>query len=197
MSDGEGTNPIAELRAHSKGLENDLKEAKAQLEAANSAARERDELKARLDAIEAEKLSTEERLRKQIEDLQPVAEEAKTLKQKVEQAEARAKSAYEAELAKLPDDKRSQIELLTQNGDWAVRLDALNVAKGLLPTNEPIGSVTNPGPAGAERIPPTDGAKVKEVTAPKPPTNWSEAFPDLNSKIAAATRNPVFDTPEA
>ena len=142
-------------------------------EAQEAAAREAADLKKQLEAatsqlaeIEKGKLSTEEQLRREIDDARAKLAEASTkaesVQQQFQQAEEASQRRYESLLNGLPEEKRETAQRITQVGTWAQRLDGLSAVIDLLPGSASGGTITRPTDSGtppASGHLPTDGPK--------------------------------------
>jgi hypothetical protein len=147
---------IRAARQHAADLEQQLKDAKAQLADVSGRLTEKERAEmAELDRLKAEKADADAK----IQELEAFRDEAGRY-------QSRFKGMYEAELASIPEEQRARAEKLTSAGTFAERFEALQELKAMFPA-APVqaGTRTNVPPAGA--VPPAS-------TPPPPPASPKE-----------------------
>jgi len=164
--------PIEEGPDPSNDNNSVIKEMRAKIDASNAekeaALKDKADLEARLQAIEAKDLSEKERLSKEVEDLKGAKEREESAKSHLSKYEQSIKTLYEETLTGFPEDKREAVRTMTFNEQDI--LDSLNRIKAAAKVITPVtsqGNVTNPG------APPPSFPNNKDDknTPPPPPTD--------------------------
>jgi flagellar biosynthesis GTPase FlhF len=152
-----GTPPVQDPPKPDPSEENNstIREMRAQVEAANKAAKEAEAARKDLDAKLKEKERAEmdeiERLKSINEEHEAKLKEAEDAKAERDALAATLEQSYKDKLAKVEEDYRANAEALSKHGNWAERIAALDAAIGLIPKPK---SVPTGGAAGSGTTPP-------------------------------------------
>lgn len=194
--EGTENSAIRELREQIKALNTDLNKTKSELEKANetlkATSEERDTLNAEKQEAERAKMEEVERLKAEKADLEKLVGETESLRTFKQQMDESAEARYNTLLEGVPEDKRAEAQELTALGDWHQRASNLErVTKLFTPPETSQGTRTSPGTPGSQASQPTEGGE-KPAETKAPPKSWSEAFPDIDKKLAGAQQPSAF-----
>lgn len=143
------------------------------LDAANAAKKEAADkaaqLESQLQAIEREKMTELEKLKAEKADAEKRAGDLETIRDEHGKFSSRFEELYNKALEAVPEDKRANVERLSNQGSWADRFDAIQGAIELL---------------GPVVVPPVVVPRVQPHGAPPPNNPPVTPQPKTNAEIA-------------
>lgn len=149
---------------------------KSAIEALKSKESELEELSNRLREYENEKLSAEEKARRELEALKSQVDELAPLKERLEKAESAAKDLYEQALSKIPEDKREIVKSLTLKDSYVESFKAVELVRDSFLKDIKFGK---PEPAEPVRV---------EIQQNVPQKSIAEEFRSIDLKEAISSR---------
>lgn len=154
----------AAIRQIREAYEKAVADAKAEREA-------RAQLEAKLKEIETAALTEQQKKDAELEELKKFRAEQEAVKAAKEADDKILTEMYEAELAKVPEDKRETVKALSSHGTAGERFKALKAALDLIGVKTSFGTSTQPPAPGSV---PTGDAKKPEPPKldPKRPVPW-------------------------
>lgn len=109
---------------------------RAQIEAANKAAKEAkeraDSLEAQVKERERSEMAEMDRLKAEKADAEAKVSELEAFRNEHGQFASKLEAMYTSQLEAVPEAQRAQVESLSKQGTWADRLEALNAAVALI-----------------------------------------------------------------